>query len=141
MLSWVMVEMTITYEGDLHCSIKHGPSNVVISTDAPLDNQGRGESFSPTDLLAASLASCMATTMGIAAAKNEMELKGTRVVVKKEMTADPLRRIGRLVVDIFLNAPFDDKEMKVLTNAVTTCPVKLSISDRVLVPVTFHQPE
>ncbi len=135
-----MVEMTITYEGDLHCKVQHGPSGVVIATDAPVDNQGRGESFSPTDMLAASLASCMATTMGIAAAKNEWVLAGTRVVVKKEMTADPLRRVGRLIVDIFLNAPFDDKEMKVLTNAVTTCPVKLSISDRVLVPVTFHQP-
>jgi len=135
-----MVEMTITYEGDLHSTIRHGPSGVVISTDAPIDNQGRGESFSPTDLLAASLASCMATTMGIAAAKHEWVLTGTRIVVKKEMTADPLRRVGRLIVDIFLNAPFDDKEMKVLTNAVTTCPVKLSISDRVQVPVTFHQP-
>ena len=135
-----MVEMTITYEGDLHCKVQHDPSGVVVSTDAPVDNQGRGESFSPTDLLAASLAACMATTMGIAAAKNEWVLAGTRVVVKKEMTADPLRRVGRLIVDIFLNAPFDDKEMKVLTNAVTTCPVKLSISDRVLVPVTFHQP-
>lgn len=132
--------MTITYEGDLHCAIKHGPSGVVLATDAPLDNQGRGESFSPTDLLAASLAACMATTMGIAAAKNSWELKGTRIVIKKEMIADPLRRIGRLVVDIFLNVAYDDKEMKVLTNAVTTCPVKLSISDHILVPVTFHQP-
>ena len=132
--------MTITYEGDLHCAIKHGPSSVVITTDAPVDNQGRGESFSPTDLLAASLASCMATTMGIAATKNAWDLQGTRIIIKKEMTADPLRRVGRLVVDIFLNAPFADKEMKVLTNAVTMCPVKLSISDRVLVPVTFHQP-
>lgn len=135
-----MVEMTILYEGDLHCVIKHGPSGAEITTDAPVDNMGRGESYSPTDLLAASLASCMATTMGIAAVKNSWELNGTRIVIKKEMIADPLRRIGRLVVDIFLNAPFADREMKVLTNAVTTCPVKLSISDRVLVPVTFHQP-
>lgn len=135
-----MVEMTVTYEGDLHCLLQHGPSGVTITTDAPVDNMGRGESFSPTDLLAASLASCMATTMGIAAKKNDWELTGTRITIKKEMVADPLRRIGRLVVDIYLNAVFADKDMKVLTNAVTTCPVKLSISERIMVPVTFHQP-
>ncbi|MBN9400445.1 MAG: OsmC family protein ['Candidatus Kapabacteria' thiocyanatum] len=133
-----MVEMTISYEGELRCKAVHGPSGAVVLTDAPVDNHGKGESFSPSDMLAASLGACMLTIMGIAAERHEWDLTGTRITVKKEMIADPLRRVGRLVVDIHLNRAFDDKEMKILTNAVTTCPVKLSISDRIEVPVTFH---
>lgn len=133
-----MVEMTISYEGELRCKAVHGPSGAIVHTDAPVDNHGRGESFSPSDLLAASLGACMLTIMGISAERHEWDLTGTRITVKKEMIADPLRRVGRLVVDIHLNRAFDDKEMKILTNAVTTCPVKLSISDRIEVPVTFH---
>lgn len=133
-----MVEMTISYEGELRCKATHGPSGAIVHTDAPVDNHGKGESFSPSDLLAASLGACMLTIMGIAAERHEWDLAGTRITVKKEMIADPLRRVGRLIVDIHLNRTFDDKEMKILTNAVTTCPVKLSISDRIEVPVTFH---
>jgi len=133
-----MVEMTISYEGELRCKATHGPSGAIVHTDAPVDNHGKGESFSPSDLLAASLGVCMLTIMGIAAERHEWDLAGTRITVKKEMIADPLRRVGRLIVDIHLNRTFDDKEMKILTNAVTTCPVKLSISDRIEVPVTFH---
>lgn len=133
-----MVEMTISYEGELRCKAVHGPSGAVVLTDAPVDNHGKGESFSPSDMLAASLGACMLTIMGISAERHEWDLTGTRIVVRKEMIADPLRRVGRLVVDIHLNRAFDDKEMKILTNAVTTCPVKLSISDRIEVPVTFH---
>lgn len=133
-----MVEMTISYEGELRCKAVHGPSGAVVLTDAPVDNHGKGESFSPSDMLAASLGACMLTIMGISAERHEWDLTGTRIVVRKEMIADPLRRVGRLVVDIHLNRTFDDKEMKILTNAVTTCPVKLSISDRIEVPVTFH---
>ncbi len=132
-----MVEMTLVYEGQLRCAATHGPSGTTLVTDAPVDNHGRGESFSPTDLLATALGSCMLTYVGLAANKHGWKLEGTRVSVKKEMVADPLRRIGRLSVEIRLPAPMDDPALKILMNAVTTCPVKLSISEKIQVPITF----
>jgi uncharacterized OsmC-like protein len=133
-----MVRIDITVEGELRCTAVHEPSKTTLISDPPVDNQGKGESFSPTDLLATSLGTCMGTYIGIAAAKNGWDLRGTSIVVKKEMVADPLRRIGRLTVDITLPKPMGDKELRILTNAVTTCPVKLSISDRIEVPITFR---
>jgi uncharacterized OsmC-like protein len=135
-----MTSITILYDAGPRSIAKHDQSGDTIHTDAPIDNGGTGASFSPTDLVAAGLGSCMATYLGKAAEKHDWSMKGTRVLVKKEMVADPLRRIGRLIVDIYLNRTFDDKDMKILTNAVTTCPVKLSISDDIQVPITFHQP-
>lgn len=132
-----MVEMTLVYEGQLRCAATHGPSGTTLVTDAPVDNHGRGESFSPTDLLATALGSCMLTYVGLAADKHGWKLEGTRLSVKKEMVADPLRRIGRLSVEIRLPAPMDDQALKILTNAVTTCPVKMSISEKIQVPITF----
>lgn len=133
-----MVEIRIAYDGGPRSLATHGPSGATIHTDAPVDNGGTGASFSPTDLLATALGTCMAFYLGKASEKHAWDLTGTRVTVKKEMVADPLRRIGRLLVDIYLPHEFDDKAMKILTNAVTTCPVKLSISDRIEVPITFH---
>lgn len=135
-----MVEMTMTYEGELRTRAVHGPSGTALIADAPVDNHGRGESFSPTDLMATSLGTCMMTYIGLAADKHGWDLRGTRITVKKEMVADPLRRIGRLVVDITLPRPCDDEELRILTNAVTTCPVKLSISEKIQVPITFELP-
>ncbi len=132
-----MVEITLVYEGQLRCAATHGPSGTTLITDAPVDNHGRGESFSPTDLLATALGSCMLTYVGLAADKHGWKLEGTRITVKKEMVADPLRRIGRLSVEIRLPAQMDDQALKILTNAVTTCPVKLSISEAIQVPITF----
>ena len=102
-----MVEMTLVYEGQLRCAATHGPSGTTLVTDAPVDNHGRGESFSPTDLLATALGSCMLTYVGLAATKHGWQLEGTRLTVKKEMVADPLRRIGRLSVEIRLPKPMD----------------------------------
>jgi len=136
-----MVEMTLIYDGDQRSTAIHGPSGTKLISDAPVDNGGKGESYSPTDLVAAGLGACMLTYIGKAADKNAWDVRGTRIVVQKEMVADPLRRIGRIVVDIHLTHAFDDKDMKILTNAVTTCPVKLSISDQIEVPITFHVPE
>src|SRR5271168_1847243 len=93
-----MVKMNIIYEGQLRCTLTHEPSGAVISTDAPKDNMGRGEAFSPTDLVAAALGSCMLTVMGIAAAKHNIDLKGTTVQVSKEMITAPVRRIGSITV-------------------------------------------
>ncbi len=95
-----MVKIDVTYEGALHCRLKHGPSGMEISTDAPKDNLGKGEAFSPTDLVAAGLASCMLTTMGIVAQRRSINIEGTRAEVSKEMTAAPPRRIARLGVII-----------------------------------------
>jgi putative redox protein len=135
-----MIEMQMIYQGELRTTAIHGPSGTELVADAPTDNHGRGESFSPTDLLATSLGTCMLMYIGLAANRHGWDVRGTRLNIKKEMVADPLRRIGRLTVEIFLNRTFDDKEMKILTNAVTTCPVKLSISDRIEVPIHFVQP-
>jgi putative redox protein len=136
-----MVEITLLYNGEQRSTAVHGPSGTTLIADAPVDNGGKGESFSPTDLIAAALGSCMLTYIGKAADRHEWDVRGTRIVVQKDMVADPLRRIGRLIVDIHLTRSFDDKEMKILTNTVTTCPVKLSISDQIEVPITFHVPE
>lgn len=133
-----MVEIHINYDGGPRSIAVHGPSADRIHTDAPVDNGGTGASFSPTDLLATALGTCMATYLGKAAEAHGWNLEGTRLLVRKDMVADPLRRVGRLSVDIYIPGEFDDKAMKVMTHAVTTCPVKLSISDRIEVPVTFH---
>ncbi|HCN05105.1 MAG TPA: osmotically inducible protein OsmC [Bacteroidetes bacterium] len=134
-----MVEMSLVYDGELRSTATHGPSAATVVVDAPVDNHGRGESFSPSDLLATALGGCMLTYIGLASDRHGWDLRGTRLTIKKEMVADPLRRVGRLTVDIYLVRKCDDKEMKILTNAVTTCPVKLSISERIQVPITFHQ--
>lgn len=135
-----MVEMMLTYDGDQRSTAVHGPSGTVLIIDAPVDNGGKGESYSPSDLVATALGACMLTYIGKAADRHGWDVSGTRIVVQKDMVADPLRRIGRLVVDIHLTRDFDDKEMRILTNTVTTCPVKLSISDQIEVPITFHLP-
>lgn len=135
-----MVEITLTYNGQLRSTALHGPSGKTLVTDAPADNHGKGESFSPTDLLATALGSCMLTYIGLAANRHGWDVVGTVITVKKEMVADPLRRVGRLTVEIALTRAFDDKEMKILTNSVTTCPVKLSLSDQIEVPIHFIQP-
>src|SRR5688572_25016704 len=92
------VEINITYEGDLHTTARHGPSGQALSTDAPKDNEGRGESFSPTDLLATALGTCMVTVMGIYARKKGVSLEGAKISVKKHMVSEPSRRVGRLEV-------------------------------------------
>src|SRR5436189_1239467 len=90
------VEIDIVYEGQLRCRATHGPSKTQLATDAPTDNHGRGESFSPTDLVATALGTCMATVMGIAAHKRAADLAGMRVVVDKQMTTEGPRRVQRL---------------------------------------------
>ena len=132
------VEIQVEYEGDLHCRLRHGPSGAEIATDAPADNQGRGEAFSPTDLLAASLGSCILTTMAIYARRKEIELRGSRVTVLKEMVADPLRRVGRLVVDIHLPAAIHPSMRQAFENAAHTCPVERSLNPGTTVEMTFH---
>lgn len=132
-----MVEISLTYDGDLRTRAIHGPSGTGLITDAPVDNHGRGESFSPTDLLATALGSCMLTYVGLTANKYGWDVRGTTVTVRKEMVADPIRRVGRLTVQIHIPIVLTDRELALVEQAVTTCPVKESISDRIQVPLTI----
>lgn len=106
-----MVEINTVYEGGLHCKAVHKPSGVTIETDAPVDNRGKGESFSPTDLLATSLAVCYLTTMGIAAEDREINMKGATCRIEKHMSSDAPRRVVKLVAEIIFPAgiPFDKR--------------------------------
>lgn len=135
-----MVSIDITYEGDLHTVARHGPSGATLATDAPVDNHGRGQSFSPTDLVATGLGTCMLTVMGILAKQREYELTGTRVNVKKLMTPPP-RRIARLEVQIdFPDAAaraVDAAGRAELEHTANHCPVRLSLLDAIEVPVRF----
>ena len=133
-----MVEMKVEYQGDLRSTATHGPSKTKLNTDAPVDNMGKGESFSPTDLLATSLTTCMVTTMAIAAKKNNIELGHPSARVVKEMTAVPTRRVARLPVEITVPAQLSDEDRQKMRNAALTCPVAKSIHPDIEVPVTFY---
>lgn len=122
-----MVEIKLDYEGDLHCSAVHGPSGTTLATDAPVDNNGRGESFSPTDLVATALGACMATVMGIMARRKEISLEGLKVAVRKHMSEDLPRRIAKLEVDLDMPLPANHPERKVFEAAARGCPVHHSL--------------
>lgn len=135
------VEIHITYEGQLHCAATHGPSGATLATDAPVDNQGRGESFSPTDLVATALGTCVMTIMGIVAERNQIDLAGTRIHVSKEMIQQPVRRIGRLPVIVTIPA---EKAAQVsatdrtkLETAARHCPVHQSLHPEIDSPIEF----
>jgi putative redox protein len=136
-----VVDIYMRYEGGLHCSAVHGPSTVQLATDAPRDNQGKGESFSPTDLVATALGTCLLTTMGIAARRNGWNLDGIELHVKKEMTRDPPRRIERLTarftVPAAVSAALDAQTRSELEHIAHTCPVALSLHQTVDVDTVF----
>ena len=135
------VQIEMTYDGQLRTTAKHGPSGNTVITDAPVDNQGRGESFSPTDLVATALGTCMATIMGIYAERHAMDLRGMRMTVKKEMITAPVRRIGKLTVEIFVPLPGDHPQRAAIERVVFTCPVHQSLHPDVEKPVNFHWSE
>lgn len=133
-----MVKIDIYYEGDLHCRAIHGPSGNAIQTDAPIENHGRGTYFSPTDLIAVSLGTCMMTLMGIAARSAEVDLRHARVVVQKEMSKDLPRRIISLFVDCFLPLPGDHPQKALLESAALNCPVYHSLHPEIEKKVRFR---
>jgi putative redox protein len=133
-----MVEIDLEYEGDLHCRLRHGPSGAVIVTDAPVDNHGKGEAFSPTDLLAASLGACVMTTMAIFARRKEVDLKGGRAKVTKEMIVEPQRRVARLTVVVDLPASVPAHLRPALECSAHTCPVERSLRPEVEVVLTIR---
>ena len=132
-----MVKVSINYEGGLRCAAKHGPSGKTVVTDAPVDNHGKGESFSPTDLVATALGTCMATIMGIAAERHQIDLGGMEIEVTKEMTTEAPRRIARLTTKIRVPLPPDHPQRTLLENAALTCPVHKSLSAEMAKPVDF----
>jgi putative redox protein len=132
-----MVEINIAYQGELRCEATHGPSGTKFYTDAPVDNHGKGQSFSPTDLVATALGTCMVTVMGIAAQALQIDLRGTKVVVQKEMAAKPIRRIGKLSVVIDVPARLDEEQKQKLIKAAMTCPVHQSLHPDIEMPIEF----
>lgn len=131
-----MVEMTVVYKGEKHCELRHGPSGTMIETDAPRDNQGRGESFSPTDLMGASLASCILTTIAIAAEKEGINLNGTTAKVQKEMHPSP-RRVKALPVEVTLPSHLNVDQRKRMEEIAKNCPVARSLNPEITAPITF----
>ena len=132
-----MVEITVRYEGELRCSARHGPSGTTLLTDAPIDNHGKGESFSPTDLLAAALPACMMTIMGIVAAREGVDLRGMTATTHKVMSTDAPRRIASLRTVISLPIPADSPHRAKLEQAAHTCPVHKSLRETIDASVEF----
>ncbi len=133
-----MVEITIDYEGQLHCNAVHGPSQNSLSTDAPVDNNGKGKTFSPTDLVAAALGTCMATVIGIVTQRKDIDVTGMTVKVGKEMSSDMPRRISKL--DVVINMPMaaDHPHRQLIENAALTCPVHQSLHADMEIPITWN---
>lgn len=134
-----MPTSTVKYLGELRSEAVHVQSNKVILTDAPRDNHGKGEAFSPTDLTATSLACCMISIMGIAARKDGMTpIDGARAEVTKVMVPDP-RRIGEIHVRIFMpQGNYSDRERTIYENAALTCPVAKSLHPDIKQVVEFN---
>ncbi|MEE8142212.1 MAG: OsmC family protein [Planctomycetota bacterium] len=136
-----MVQIVVTYQGDLHCLTEHGPSGAKLTTDAPKDNEGQGASFSPTDLVGTAMGTCMLTIMGIAARRHDWDLRNARVTVEKIMATAPARRIMRLEVVFEMPPGLDSSARKVLENAALTCPVHRSLHPDVEIPIEFRYPD
>jgi len=132
-----MVTIDLEYEGGLHCAAKHGPSGSTLTTDAPVDNNGRGEAFSPTDLVASALGACMLTVMGIVADRKEVDMKGATVTVRKHMSADTPRRISKLELDLSLPVAANDPARPMLEAAAKGCPVHHSLHPEIEVVMNW----
>ncbi|MCA9727204.1 MAG: OsmC family protein [Candidatus Eisenbacteria bacterium] len=132
------VEVTFVYEGNLRTRATHGPSETELVTDAPVDNHGRGESFSPTDLVATALGTCMLTTMGIYAQTHGLDLTDASAVVRKEMVADPLRRVAALPTRIVVPRPIPPHHREALERVARECPVMQSVHPRIDKPILFE---
>ncbi|MBL8859377.1 MAG: OsmC family protein [Planctomycetes bacterium] len=133
-----MVEIRMKYEGALRCQAVHSPSQTAVLTDAPVDNQGKGESFSPTDLVATALGTCVLTTMAIVAERHGWRMIGSEIKVVKHMVADPARRIGKLAVEIKMRGAFDQRARETLERTAHTCPVHKSLAPNVEIPMSFE---
>jgi putative redox protein len=132
---------TVIYEGELRTVALHIASGTTIETDAPVDNQGKGERFSPTDLVATALGSCMLTIMGQKARDHKIDLKGTRIEIQKIMKAEPRKMSGvTLTFHLPDNLRLNEKQIIILQRSAETCPVMLSIHPDIVVEVNFNWP-
>ncbi|MES2432093.1 MAG: OsmC family protein [Bacteroidota bacterium] len=128
---------TVSYEGNLRCSATHLQSGTSIETDAPTDNRGKGESFSPTDLICTALGTCMITTMAMKAMDMNIELKGTSIAVKKHMIPDP-RRIGKIDVEVTFPAlQLEEKDRIIIQRVGDNCPVIKSLHPDVELNISY----
>lgn len=129
---------TVTYESNLRTTCLHLQSGSIFETDAPTDNKGKGERFSPTDLIATGLGACLITTMGIKAKSMDIALDGAKVEVTKVMVSDP-RRIGKIIVHATMPAlNLDDKTKEILERVGRTCPVERSLHPDVELDIQFN---
>jgi uncharacterized OsmC-like protein len=126
----------IKYKGDLRTTAIHLDSGSEISTDAPKDNHGLGETFSPTDMVCTALASCILTIMAIAVEKDNIDIKGTTAVVKKTMATNP-RRISKIDIDLTFPREYDRKTKIILERAAYNCPVHHTLSEAVEKNISF----
>lgn len=131
------VAIDVRYEGDLQCTSVHGPSGARLGTDAPVDNGGKARTFSPTDLVATALGSCMLTVVAKTAAERGWPIAGARAQVEKEMTVERPRRIARLQVRLTLPASLDAHARQVIERTAHTCPVGNSLSPDTKIEVHF----
>jgi putative redox protein len=134
------VEITAVYEGKLRCVATHGPSGACVATDPPVDNGGSGAEFSPTDLVATALGTCVLSTMGLVAQRHGIDLSGTTVRVIKEMTQQPLRRIASLATEVVIpaGAVNEAADRQRLEAAAKHCPVHASLHSDIDAPLRFH---
>lgn len=133
-----MTEMNVVYKGGLRCEAAHEGSGAVLLTDAPKDNHGKGESFSPTDLVATALGTCILTVMGIAAQTMGIDLGEAKAHVTKTMAAKPLRRVAELIVMIEIPAQLTDEQKQKLEKAAITCPVHESLHPDIAQRIEFR---
>lgn len=133
------VEINATYFGELRSEASHGPSGATLQTDAPVDNGGKGTSFSPTDLVATALGTCVLTILGLVAERHAVDLRGTTVRVTKEMITQPVRRIGslRTVVTVPKGAVEESSMRERLEAAARKCPVHQSLHPEINAPIDF----
>ncbi|TAG07878.1 MAG: OsmC family peroxiredoxin [Verrucomicrobia bacterium] len=122
-----MVHIDLSYQGKLHCQAVHGPSGAILETDAPVDNHGLGQSFSPTDLVATALAACMATVIGIIGQRKGIVLDGMKISARKIMSSEPPRRIKSIELDLSMPLSAEHPERALLENAAVGCPVHQSL--------------
>ncbi len=134
-----MHQIEIEYKGGLRTEAIHLKSGQRIMTDAPVDNQGKGEAFSPTDLTAGALGSCMLTIMGITAQSRDMDITGTRAEVEKVMGANP-RRIAEIIIQIYFQAQLSDGEKRLFEKSVLSCPVHRSLHPDTTIRTQFYYP-
>ena len=132
-----MATIETVYLGDMRTQATHLQSGATITTDAPTDNNGKGEAFSPTDMVAAALGSCMLTIMDMAARRHDIDLRGTRLEIQKVMAAEP-RRIAEIKIDFYIPGDYPQKDKLILERAAETCPVHKSLHPDLRQTITYH---